>query len=180
MGLDTVELVMELEDEFEISIPDADAEKLETLGQTFDYILSRLRDRQELVCPSARAFYKVRRELMTTCGIPREAIQPDSQIGDLLPDDSQRRKWKQVARQTGLPVPPFDPLHPLTARFPPERSTLRALIRAQGPARYIRNRGTIDPNAIWERIREIVSEQLGVHMSDLHRETHYIKDLGVG
>ncbi|MFT5051506.1 MAG: acyl carrier protein [Chlamydiales bacterium] len=37
-SLDTVELVMELEDEFEISIPDEDAEKIQTIGSAVDYI----------------------------------------------------------------------------------------------------------------------------------------------
>jgi acyl carrier protein len=39
--LDQVELVMELEDHFEISIPDEDAEKLQTLAQVSDYVRAR-------------------------------------------------------------------------------------------------------------------------------------------
>lgn len=37
-SLDTVELVMEFEDEFETSIPDEEAEKIKTVGQAVDYI----------------------------------------------------------------------------------------------------------------------------------------------
>jgi len=37
-SLDTVELVMEFEDEFETSIPDEEAEKIATVGQAIDYI----------------------------------------------------------------------------------------------------------------------------------------------
>ena len=37
-SLDTVELVMEFEDEFETSIPDDQAEKIQTVGQAIDYI----------------------------------------------------------------------------------------------------------------------------------------------
>jgi acyl carrier protein len=37
-SLDTVELVMELEDEFEMTIPDEEAEKLKTVGEAIDYI----------------------------------------------------------------------------------------------------------------------------------------------
>ena len=41
-SLDTVELVMEFEDEFEISIPDEDAEKIQTVGNAIDYITQKL------------------------------------------------------------------------------------------------------------------------------------------
>lgn len=37
-SLDTVELVMEFEDEFETSIPDEEAEKIQTVGLAIDYI----------------------------------------------------------------------------------------------------------------------------------------------
>ncbi len=37
-SLDTVELVMELEEEFDIDIPDDAAEKIQTVGQAIDFI----------------------------------------------------------------------------------------------------------------------------------------------
>jgi len=37
-SLDTVELVMEFEDEFDLNIPDEDAEKIQTVGQAITYI----------------------------------------------------------------------------------------------------------------------------------------------
>lgn len=39
-SLDTVELVMALEDEFETEIPDEDAEKITTVQQAIDYVTS--------------------------------------------------------------------------------------------------------------------------------------------
>ena len=41
-SLDTVELVMEFEDEFDISIADEDAEKIQTVGQAIDYVEAHL------------------------------------------------------------------------------------------------------------------------------------------
>lgn len=37
-SLDVVELVMEFEDEFEVTIPDDDYEKIQTVGDAIDYI----------------------------------------------------------------------------------------------------------------------------------------------
>ncbi len=39
-SLDTVELVMEFEDEFDLNIPDEDAEKIQTVGDAITYIES--------------------------------------------------------------------------------------------------------------------------------------------
>ena len=41
-ALDTVELVMEFEEEFEIQIPDEDAEEIQTVGAAVDYIGGKL------------------------------------------------------------------------------------------------------------------------------------------
>ncbi|MBX3373469.1 MAG: acyl carrier protein [Phycisphaeraceae bacterium] len=39
-SLDTVELVMEFEDAFDTEIPDTDAERIQTVGQAIDYIIT--------------------------------------------------------------------------------------------------------------------------------------------
>ena len=41
-SLDTVELVMEFEDEFDLSIPDDQAEKIQTVGQAIDFIVQHM------------------------------------------------------------------------------------------------------------------------------------------
>ncbi len=41
-SLDVVELVMALEEEFNIQIPDEDAEKITTVGQAIDYIKNKV------------------------------------------------------------------------------------------------------------------------------------------
>jgi acyl carrier protein len=46
-SLDTVELVMEFEDEFDMSIPDEEAEKIQTVGAAIDYIVNVVHSRKQ-------------------------------------------------------------------------------------------------------------------------------------
>ncbi|HIJ51941.1 MAG TPA: acyl carrier protein [Planctomycetes bacterium] len=46
-SLDTVELVMEFEDEFDMSIPDEEAEKIQTVGAAIDYIINATRSKDQ-------------------------------------------------------------------------------------------------------------------------------------
>ncbi len=45
-SLDTVELVMEFEDEFDMSIPDEEAEKIQTVGAAVDYITNAAKSKK--------------------------------------------------------------------------------------------------------------------------------------
>ena len=55
-SLDVVELLMELEEEFQIKIPDAEQEKIQTVGQAIDLIERLLQEKaqQELQQPAER------------------------------------------------------------------------------------------------------------------------------
>ncbi|MGC9529854.1 MAG: acyl carrier protein [Candidatus Bipolaricaulaceae bacterium] len=46
-SLDTVELIMEFEDEFGIEIPDEDAEKIQTVGEAIAYIDRLVQEKEE-------------------------------------------------------------------------------------------------------------------------------------
>ncbi len=45
-SLDTVELVMEIEEAFDLTIPDDAAEKIQTVGEAIKYIEDNLRDKK--------------------------------------------------------------------------------------------------------------------------------------
>ncbi len=45
-SLDTVELIMEFEDEFGVEIPDEDAEKVQTVGEAITYIEKMVQEKE--------------------------------------------------------------------------------------------------------------------------------------
>ena len=102
MGLDSVELVLEVEEEFEITINDADAEQLRTPRQLAAYVFARLQNAQvgEGACLSQAAFYRLRKVLVSQFKVARRSVRPDSALADLLPGDL-RRQWRVLGKAIG-------------------------------------------------------------------------------
>jgi hypothetical protein len=63
MGLDTVELVLAIEDEFGIRISDRIAQTLRTPGDVADYVMTRVRTEANSLCLAQAGFYRVRAAL---------------------------------------------------------------------------------------------------------------------
>lgn len=88
MGLDGVELMMRVEEQFGIAIPDGDAEKLLTPALLIDYIYTNIQEPQ-LTDPAGRGthrgFYRLRRVLMQQSGLKRNDISPDTPLALLFP-----------------------------------------------------------------------------------------------
>ena len=179
MGLDTVELVMEFEDEFQISIPDAVAERITTVGQSFEFIVSELAKRYAGdapgPCPTARKFRDVRRGLASEFSLPLRSIRPSALIDELIPAGPARAYWGRFAHEHGLPQPPFA-IFP-TRRFPPPKTTLAELVRNAKHANYQTARGDVDTERVWQVVQKIVSEQLGVELEEIVADARYIQDL---
>jgi acyl carrier protein len=107
MGLDTVELVMEIEEAFDITIPDQEAEKIQTIGQAYHYILARLDGPVDGTarCLSAATFYRLRRKLMGCLRIERRRIRPASALEDLIPAANRRVHWHRLRESLGWKLP---------------------------------------------------------------------------
>ena len=77
MGLDGVELLLAVEEEFGVAIADADAIGLTTPALLAEYVSARLGDRARnaAVCTSSRAFYLLRQALMETGAISRRQLR---------------------------------------------------------------------------------------------------------
>jgi acyl carrier protein len=107
MGLDTVELVMEVEEAFGITMSDEEAEKIQTVGDLYRYVLARL-DRPVLTTPgclSAAVFYRLRRQLMGRFRVERRRIRPASPLDDLIPAANRRREWQRLGECLGWRLP---------------------------------------------------------------------------
>jgi acyl carrier protein len=173
MGLDTVELVLVFEDEFDVAIPDAMACEMIDIGRTVTGVVKLLAEKKTplIACSSAHAFYHFRHNVMTRFNVPRSMVRLDVPIGMLVPP-SQEGQWKQIAEFSGLRSGGAN------RRFPGPKLSLREVIERRAKREWRRADGSIDESAVFHRVREIVSEQLGVPIEQLFGDTRYIQDLG--
>src|SRR5688500_14733790 len=174
MGMDLVELVMELEDEFEISIPDDVATELLTVGKTTDMVLGELRRRvgEAGVCATARSVYRLRRGLIARCGARRGDVRPGAAIGPLVALRHSRH-WNELACGAGLHKEPATLFKP---RFPPPEMPVREIIATRGSRSYRRFDGSLDEAAVEQRVLCIISQVVGVPAEKLRPEMRYVED----
>ena len=104
MGLDLVEIVLEVEDTFGFSIADEDATSLTTMGKLYDYVLAhRFRGKQD-ACLTSITFYKIRQALMSVLEIPRDAVRVSAELPAIIPK-RRRRTWRAIEKTTGWRLP---------------------------------------------------------------------------
>lgn len=97
MGLDIVELVMEVEEEFDVRIPDREAERLMTVGDLYRWLLRQLGRQAAGPCLSGVTFYRVRRAFMAI-GFPRFVVAPRTGLRELLPEENRRELWGRLGQ----------------------------------------------------------------------------------
>jgi acyl carrier protein len=106
MGMEVVELVMELEDTFQMHIVDEDAASLRTIGDIHKLIMKML-ERPEGVtgCLSAHAFYKLRRAMVECLHRDRASIRPAVALAAMLPRENRWAMLNALEGATGLKMP---------------------------------------------------------------------------
>ena len=178
MGLDLVELQMDLEDEFEIEIPDERASTLTTIGQTIDFVVAELRkrDRTPGACATMRSFNRLRKGLVSNCGVRRSDVRLDAPIGQLV-SANYRRLWKQLATDAGLRT---ERLRLFRRNFPPAEMSIRELVQSRCKKRYVTIDGAIDADVVAERVMQMVSGFAGLPAAQLNRQMDYVRDLHLG
>ncbi len=182
MGLDTVELVIRIEDTFGISIPDEEASRLLTPDDVTDYILTRVEMSGEpLPCLTQQAFHLLRRSFRRTLHTPRRAFRPDTPLKTLLPEDSPRDAWERVGRDAGLKAWPsiFRPRWVRTF-MGPDCQSVRELMD------YVLTNdasGVKGPESRWTRrqvedvLRRVIVDETGV--KDFTGTSRFVDDMGL-
>jgi acyl carrier protein len=101
MGLDGVELVMEVEDHFGITIQDTTAERIRTVGDLVSLIHDRVSTAQRSYCPTLPAFLKLRASVRASSSDDSLRIRPRDKIAEILTPLQRRELWKRLENLLG-------------------------------------------------------------------------------
>lgn len=224
MGLDGIELLLAIEDEFQIAITDEEAIQSETPAKLVDVVYSKLRQTELDVCPSQHGFYKIRKIIMDKLKIPRKTIKPDTPLSELIQIKNRKKYWSAIlfelsGRQTGfaslqrprwvklaiyliIPMIALPVLLNLTyysidlsliatGALIPLLTLLTIPMKYEFPANFrsvkdlVKIIGTLqtkawDKDEVYNKIKKIISKQLGIKEEDIKPDSRFVKDLGVG
>ncbi len=104
MGLDSVALIMSIEDKFGIRIEDSEAEKIYTIQNLADFIFSRIIKTPTEKCLTQIVFYRIRKALRHLTSAEKQ-IKPDMKLSELLTQMELKEKWSQLKTEIGLELP---------------------------------------------------------------------------
>jgi acyl carrier protein len=117
MGLDSIELLMEVEKTFGINIPDKEAEKIRTVGDFYEVVWHHLYDRHSNKCTSQVLFYKLRKAFNEQFAVDRNSVYPDSSPNDYFPKKDRRKAYGQFEKETALELPSLHFPEPWNSRW---------------------------------------------------------------
>jgi len=115
MGLDLIEMMMDIEETFDVNIPDETAQKLHTVGDCHLYVLGRIQERiskrpasekpRPAKCVSSHVFYRFRRAFQRVCGVTKVDVRLNRPLGEILPKARRKNLWRDLQKETGLSLP---------------------------------------------------------------------------
>jgi len=170
MGLDGVELIMAVEEEFDLLISDAEAATMETPREMIGYVCRSVGATEIKVgnvpthCQSQRAFYRVRRAIVEATGVERALVRPDTLLFTLFSENGQRDQWRGVRNDLRLGF-----FYSPNPRF--LRRTAPATVKDLVDRFSSRNRAFVERRGIWTKaeVRDSISD-----------DDDFVRDLGVG
>lgn len=105
MGLDSVEILMKVEDTFGIKIPDQEAEQIYTVGDFHNVVWRHLSGRHSEKCKSQHLFYTLRKSFANVFNFSPKRVTLDTSPEDIFPKTNRRELYLSFSKKTDLKLP---------------------------------------------------------------------------
>jgi acyl carrier protein len=102
MGLDGVEIVMAVEDAFDITIENSEAEKCLTPRQLIELAMSKVATTTTEICLTHRSFNLLRRFLVRRYSLVRKTVRPDTLLSTAFPTEGRFARLQQLSADLAI------------------------------------------------------------------------------
>jgi hypothetical protein len=106
MGLDAVEIVMEVEAAFDIRLEDAEVEEISTPRDMIELVMGKVAQADAAGCLTQRAFNLLRAGLLLQLPLKRRDITPEARMANLVPRTHRKMLLECLAAELGTPPMP--------------------------------------------------------------------------
>jgi hypothetical protein len=197
MGLDSVALLVDVEKHFDISISNAEAEKIYTVQDFADCVFTKVTIHTSQKCKSQILFYRFRSFFVETWGIEKERITPDRKLNELIRVNELIKGWAEIEISLGLKLPElskldFDPtlekeikflgLKFWTRKAAVTNGTVKDLVNwtlSLNPKELIDAKNLCSKIDIERIVMGIISESCGIPINEIKLEHSITNDLGI-
>ena len=109
MGLDLVEVFLQLEEEFDFQFDDREVYFMHTLGDMHDYILATVFGVKRVgkggVCPTRTVFYRIRDFLVRTVHFDARSLRPSTPMKEISSRANLYHLFNQMKKELNLVLP---------------------------------------------------------------------------
>jgi acyl carrier protein len=105
MGMDSIEILMKVEDTFGIKIPDAKAEKIITVSDFHNSVWQHLSVKNNDKCKSQSLFYQFRKSVAETFSFSKQQFLLDTPPNEVFPQQNRRQLYFSFAQSNNLKLP---------------------------------------------------------------------------
>jgi len=178
MGLDGIELIMAMEEEFDILLPDDELNKVRTVDDLYKLIKARRQGITTEICLSHHMFNKVRRALMNNYQLKRSQIKGGIRLLDLVPEKDLKDGWPYLHLFEDLKIPElkFKLLFSNWSKDTTIADLVRMLIVTNSEDFRVMQESDDD---IWIRYVKVIQKQLNVPVIEIRLNARFAEDLGV-
>ncbi len=187
MGLDLVEFIMDVEQSFQLAIPDEDAAGMVTPGILVDYLADKLAETSSgrQGCLEQQAFYRLREGAIQVFKVDRNRLTPDTPWTEIMPQKQAAKHWRSLGQ--AVSISPWPRATLLGFMFPPWGSTIGKTCRhlaVYAPAALLRKPAALlHENEKWTRpqietvIAGLIREDFGITKFEWDHE--FVRDFGI-
>jgi acyl carrier protein len=183
MGLDAVELIMRVEEEFGIEITDGEAGQAATVGELHKLVVSKIEPQSLKVCLTSAAFFRTRRAFMDALSIPKDRIRPSTAIEFVLPERDRAQLWASIRKASPLAMPDLKTawlLYGNQYRSGVETvGDLAGKVLALNYKYLLAEFGGQTEQDVWKALCAIVVDQFGVKPEQVTPEARFYEDLKI-